>query len=112
MNFPSSLPYPRSSATYNRGSALKQTVFDYSMRTRRQPPVKSSFRASFRFTASELATFTAFYFTDLNTGLDSFTADWDFDNTATHDFLFDGAYQVVKTSPNNYDVSASFYIIS
>ncbi len=115
IDYPSYLPCARLSGnTHIPGDTFIRSQFDYGIRQRKK--YCSQYGVGFTFIAKsqgQMKSFSHFYYTTLNDGVNSFLADWQIEGIdGTKEFRFSSVYNVTALGANKFSISASFDMIT
>lgn len=109
--YPVTLPCPNLAGNQMQGGdTFIRSQFDHSIRQRKS--YCADYSVSFGFTtmnAAQMVLFREFYYSTLNNGSSSFTADWEIEGDVTEKkFRFSSIYKTTHLGKGIYRITATF----
>ena len=114
-NYPTGLPCPNLAGNnHGAGDTFIRSKFYYAIRQRKQ--YCSQYGIGFTFiigTRELMKAWKDFYYTDLNNGVKSFSADWEVEGIGgLKEFRFSSVYQPTALGSGRFQVSATFDLLT
>jgi len=109
--YPVTLPCPNLAGnSMQGGETFTRSQFDHSIRQRKS--YCADYGVAFSFTtesAAQMVLFREFYYSTLNNGSESFTAEWEIEGDTTEKkFRFSSMYKVSSLGKGIYRINATF----